>query len=339
MTHNTAQTLKAWSARLAPYRRASNARAFAELGLTLILLFATWALSYFALQTMGLFVSLIIAVPGGALLVRLFTLQHDCGHGSLFTTKSLNDWVGRALGVFTVTPYDSWRDSHARHHAASGNLEGRGYGDIETMTVAEYENSTKWERLRYRIYRHPMFLFGVGPAYMYFIRHRLPLAPANVGSIWFSTMVTNLVTAAVFFCMMVWLGVGAFLWVHLPMILIGASIGMWLFYVQHQFDDTSWDKPPNWMREDAALHGSSFYDLPKPLMWLSGNIGIHHVHHLNSRIPFHQLPKVMRDFPELKSLGRITFWQSLKTIHLALWDEKRRKLVSFREYRRTAAAS
>ena len=338
MTHNTAQTVKAWSSRLAPYRRASNARAFIELGVTFILFFATWLLSYLALQNVGLFLSLLIAIPGGALLVRLFTLQHDCGHGSLFTSRAMNDRVGRVLGIFTVTPYDSWRDSHARHHAGSGNLDQRGFGDIETLTVEEYQNSSKWQQLCYRIYRHPVFLFGFGPAYMYFIRHRMPLAPIKEITFWRSTMLTNLAIAVVFFVMMVWVGVGAFLWVHLPMILVGASIGMWLFYVQHQFDETTWDAPPDWMREDAALHGSSFYDLPKPLMWISGNIGIHHVHHLNSRIPFHQLPKVMRDFPELKKLGRITFWQSLKTVHLALWDEKKRKLVSFREARAVSTA-
>lgn len=338
MTHNTAKTVKAWSKRLAPYRRVSNVRAYAELGLTLVLFFATWTLSFAALNNIGLFASLILAVPGGALLVRLFTLQHDCGHGSLFTTQTMNNWVGRVLGIFTVTPYDSWRDSHSRHHANSGNLSHRGFGDIETMTVEEYHNSSKLVQLKYRIYRHPAFLFGVGPAYMYFIRHRVPLAPANVSTYWFSTMLTNVAIAVVFIGMMVWLGVGTFLWIHLPMILVGASIGMWLFYVQHQFDETSWDNPPDWMREEAALHGSSFYDLPKPLMWISCNIGIHHVHHLNSRIPFHQLPKVMRDFPELKKLGRITFWQSLSTIHLALWDEKARKLVSFREARRLRTA-
>lgn len=331
MTQNTAQLVKAWSKRLAPYRRVSNTRAFIELGLTLALYAAAWVLSYFAYTTVGLIGSLVIAIPAGALLVRLFTLQHDCGHGSLFTSNALNNWVGRFLSVFTVTPYDSWRDSHARHHAGSGNLEKRGFGDIETKTVEEFKSLSKWNQLVYRVYRHPMFLFGVGPAFMYFIRHRVPMAPTFERTFWFSTMMTNIAIAAVFFVMMVWVGVGAFLWIHLPMILVGASIGMWLFYVQHQFEETTWSTPPDWMREEAALHGSSFYDLPKPLMWISGNIGIHHVHHLNSRIPFHQLPKVMKDFPELKKLGRITFWQSLKTINLALWDEKKRKLVSFRE--------
>jgi len=338
MTHNNAQPSKAWSVRLAPYRRASNFRAAMELLLTVVLFCLSWALCYFAYQYLGLLASLVLAIPAGALMVRMFILQHDCGHGSLFTTPALNRRVGRIIGVFTLTPYDTWRDSHAKHHAGSGNLEQRGFGDIDTKTVEEYLQSTKWEKLKYRLYRHPVVLFGLGPAYMFFLRHRVPLNLVKDRTIWVNTMLTNVAIAVVFLAMMYWVGIAAFLWIHLPIITIGASIGVWLFYVQHQFDETHWDVPPDWSRDTAALHGSSFYDLPKPLMWISGNIGIHHVHHLNSRIPFHQLPKVMRDFPELRNLGRITFWQSLKTVRLALWDEKERRLVSFREARRLRAA-
>jgi acyl-lipid omega-6 desaturase (Delta-12 desaturase) len=333
MTHSDAQLEKAWSSRLAPYRRASNARAFVELALTLGLFLASWGLSWAAYTYIGLLASLVMAVPAGALMVRLFILQHDCGHGSLFKSHKINHWVGRVLGVFTMTPYDSWRDSHARHHAGSGNLHTRGFGDIDTMTVNEYEQSNRWEKFKYRLYRHPVVLFGLGPAYMFFLRHRVPLALVTDRTIWVTTMLTNAAIAVAFLIMMYWVGIAAFLWIHLPMVLVGGSIGMWLFYVQHQFDDTLWDAPPDWDRDVAALHGSSYYDLPKPLMWLSGNIGIHHVHHLSSRIPFHQLPKVLRDFPELKKLGRITFWESLSTIRLALWCEKERRLVSFREAR------
>jgi len=338
MTHKNAQSLKAWSARLAPYRRSSNVRAIVELVLTLGLYFASWALCLLALQKLGLFASLVLSVPSGALLVRLFILQHDCGHGSLFTSTKINRRVGRVLGVLTLTPYDSWRDSHARHHADSGNLDQRGFGDIDTMTVNEYWQSSRWRKLQYRLYRHPAVLFGLGPAYMFLLRHRVPLGLISNRTIWLSTMLTNVAIAVAFLGMMLWIGVGSFLWIHIHTIVVGASIGMWLFYVQHQFDETHWDTPPDWSRDVAALHGSSFYDLPKPLMWISGNIGIHHVHHLNSRIPFHQLPQVLKDYPELKKLGRITFWQSLKTIRLALWDEKERRLVSFREARRLKMA-
>jgi len=335
--HNTLAH-KAWSKRLAPYRIPSNLRAIVELLLTVCLFAANWALCWLAFQHLGLFASLLLTIPAGALMVRLFILQHDCGHGSLFSTQAANRRVGRFLGVFTMTPYDSWRDSHARHHANSGNLHQRGYGDIETLTVEEYQLSGRWRKLQYRLYRHPAILFGLGPAYMFLLRHRVPLGRYKDFGIWLNTMITNVAITAIFFGMMVWLGVGTFLWIHLPIIIIGASIGMWLFYVQHQFDDTHWDVPPDWQRDIAALEGSSFYDLPKPLMWISGNIGIHHVHHLSSRIPFHRLPQVLRDFPELKNCSRITFWQSLKTIRLALWDEKNRRLVSFREARRLCAA-
>jgi len=306
--------------------------------LTIGLFIVSWSLCWAAFTYLGVLAYLVTAIPAGALMVRLFILQHDCGHGSLFTTQKLNRRVGRILGVFTMTPYDSWRDSHSRHHAHSGNLHERGFGDIDTMTVDEYKRSSRWRKLQYRIYRHPAILFGLGPAYMFLLRHRVPLGLYHDKGIWINTMLTNCAIAVVFLLMMWWVGVASFLIVHLPIIVIGASIGMWLFYVQHQFDETMWDEPPEWQRDVAALHGSSYYDLPKPLMWISGNIGIHHVHHLSSRIPFHQLPKVLKDFPELKSFGRITFWQSLKTIRLALWDEKERRLVSFREARQLRAA-
>ncbi len=333
MTHLSAENVKAWSTRLAPYRSASNSRAVTELLITAVLLVATWALSWAAYTHVGLWASLLLSIPGGALMVRVFILQHDCGHGSLFEVQKVNTWVGRCLSIVTMTPYDSWRDSHARHHANSGNLHDRGYGDIDTLTVEEYLQSSTWERFKYRVYRHPLCLFGFGPAYMFFLRHRVPLALVKDRTIWISTMLTNVAIAMFFLLLIYSVGLKAFLWIHLPMVVTGASIGMWMFYVQHQFDDTMWDVPPDWKRDVAALHGSSFYDLPKPLMWISGNIGIHHVHHLSSKIPFHQLPKVLRDFPELKKAGRLTFLESLKTIRLALWDEKERRLISFREAR------
>jgi len=339
MTHNPVQPDKAWSKRLAPYRQSSNARAWGELALTLLLFVSLWSLSWAAFTYVGILASLAVSIPGGAILIRLFILQHDCGHGSLFNSTKLNNSVGRSVAVLTLTPYDSWRDSHARHHAHSGNLHERGFGDIDTLTVEEYRQLSRWGQLKYRMYRHPVVLFGLGPAYMFFLRHRVPLALVKDKTIWLNTMVTNAAIVVASVVMMYVVGISAFLWIHLPMIAVGASIGTWLFYVQHQFDETVWDVPPEWQRDYAALHGSSYYDLPKPLMWLSGNIGIHHVHHLSSRIPFHQLPKVLRDFPELKKLGRITFWQSLKTIRLALWDEKTRRLVTFREARHLMAVA
>jgi omega-6 fatty acid desaturase (delta-12 desaturase) len=246
----------------------------------------------------------------------------------------MNDWIGRGLGVLTLTPYDAWRRDHALHHAGSGNLEKRGFGDINTLTVREYRSLPLWGRLRYRIYRHPVTLFIVGPAYQFLLRHRLPLGKIFAKNApWISTMLTNLAIALLFGTVIWLVGVVPFLIVHLPITLIGASIGVWLFYVQHQFEDTTWDGAADWNLHDAALHGSSHYDLPAVLRWITANIGVHHVHHLCSRIPYYRLPQVLRDHPVLVSQGRLTLLESLRCVKLALWDESQGRLISFREAR------
>ena len=325
---------KNWMKRLAPYKEADNRRSFFEIAVTLIPFAALWYASLLLYQAHYLLAFLAI-IPAAGLMVRLFIIQHDCGHGSTFSSTQMNDWAGRAIGVLTLTPYDYWRHSHAMHHASSGNLDKRGFGDIDTLTVEEYQALSWGGRLEYRMYRHPIVMFGIGPAYLFIFKHRLPIGAMNKGHVpWTSTLGTN-AGILVLSLLLIWLaGWQAFLLIQIPIVVIGASIGVWLFYVQHQFDDTHWERAPDWQRENAALHGSSFYDLPKPLMWMTGNIGIHHVHHLSSRIPFHRLPKILRDYPELKTIGRLTFWQSLKCVPLALWDEQAKRLVSFRELRR-----
>ena len=278
----------------------------------------------------GYRIALFLVLPASGFLVRLFMIQHDCGHQSLFSQTWLNDWAGRFLGVLTLTPHDYWLRNHAMHHRGSGNLEHRGIGDIDTLTVDEFLTRSTIKRIAYRIYRNPLTLFLIGPAYMFLIQHRLPVRMMKRGwRPWASTMGTNafiLVLAGA----MIWaVGLNAFLLVQIPTTLLAASIGVWLFFVQHQFEETVWDKPPAWNRHDAALHGSSHYDLPPPLRWFTGNIGIHHVHHLNSRIPFFRLSEVLRDYPALCDVNRITLRQSLSTINLALWDQQKRRLVSF----------
>jgi acyl-lipid omega-6 desaturase (Delta-12 desaturase) len=324
---------KSWASRLAPYRQSSNRRAAFEVLLTLALFVACWIATYQAyLFSAWLAVPMVVVSAG--FLVRLFMLQHDCGHLSMFTSKQTNDWVGRALGILTVTPYDYWRHSHAMHHAGSGNLDRRGMGDIKTMTLAEYEALGFWGRVGYRLYRNPITLFVIGPVYVFMFNQRMPPDCIRQGrSSWMSVLCTN-IAIIVFAALIIYvLGWQAFVFVHLPIIAVASSIGVWLFYVQHQFDETHWEANPHWSHEYAALHGSSFYDLPAPLMWLTGNIGIHHLHHLSSRIPFYRLPHVLRDFPELREIGRLTLWQSFKCVNLVLWDEASKKLVSFREAR------
>jgi omega-6 fatty acid desaturase (delta-12 desaturase) len=318
---------------IARYREPNHWRSVIEILLTIVPFVLLWLLMWLALGV-GYWLYLLLAVPAGGFLVRLFMIQHDCGHGAFFRDRRINDWVGRVIGVLTLTPYDFWRRSHAIHHAGSGNLDRRGIGDVDTLTVDEYLARSRWGRLCYRLYRHPLVMFGVGPAYLFFLRHRLPVGFMRAGwRPWLSTMTTNLGIAILAAIAIRTMGLGAFLLVQVPIMLIGASLGVWLFYVQHQFEATSWDHSSAWNVHDAALHGSSHYDLPVVLRWFTANIGMHHVHHLSSRIPFYRLPLILRRHPELADIGRLTLLQSFSCVRLVLWDEAARRLVSFRELR------
>lgn len=318
---------------LAPYREPNSARSVFELVITAVPFVFIWVLMWAALDASYWF-GLLLAVPAAGFLVRLFMIQHDCGHGSFFRRRLTNDWVGRVIGVLTLTPYDFWRRAHALHHASSGNLDRRGIGDIDTLTVDEFQAKTPWRQLLYRLYRHPIVMFGVGPAYLFILRHRLPIGLMRGGwQPWASAMATN-AAIAILVVAIIWLiGMGPFLLVQLPITLLAASIGVWLFYVQHQFETTVWNHDDDWNFHEAALHGSSHYDLPDVLRWFTANIGVHHVHHLCSRIPYYRLPQVLRDHPQLASVGRLTLYQSLRCVPKALWDERRQRLVSFREMR------
>jgi len=327
---------RTWFQRLAPYRTAEDGRAVFELLITLIPFFALWA-GIWALLQAGHYWGVLGFIPAGGLLVRLFIVQHDCGHQSMFSNRRVNDWVGRFIGILTLTPYDHWKRGHALHHAGSGNLDRRGMGDdIITMTVEEYKAASKWQRLKYRMYRNPLVMFGIGPAFVFFLVNRLPFGAMKNGvRPWASALLTNLGVAIVY-GLLIW-GVGwkIFVMIQIPTILVAASIGVWMFYVQHQFDETHWSRTGEWDRENAALQGSSYYDLPKWLMWVTGNIGVHHVHHLSARIPFYQLPRILKAHPELKSVGRLTFLQSLKCVKLTLWHEAEKRMVSFRGLKST----
>lgn len=306
-------------------------RSIFELVVTAIPFLVLWAALWAAVAA-GYWIGLLLAIPAGGLLLRLFVIQHDCGHGSLFRRRAANDWVGRSLSVLTLTPYDFWRRSHALHHATSGNLGKRGTGDVDTLTVAEYQEKSPRQRFLYRLYRNPLILFTVGPAYLFLLHQRLPVGFMKRGwRPWLSTIGTNaaIVTVA---ALVIWqIGFLHFLAVHLPITLIAATAGVWLFYVQHQFENTVWEDEQEWSFHEAALHGSSNYDLPLILRWFTGNIGIHHVHHLSSRIPFYRLPDVLRTHPELASVSRLTLGQSVATVRLGLWDERKRRLLPFSE--------
>lgn len=326
---------KDWLKTLAKYRAPSYPRSLFELGVTGLPFVALWGAAWWALS-ISYWLAFGISVAAGLFLLRLFLIQHDCGHGAFFRTKWANDWVGRTLGVFTLTPYDVWARSHAIHHGTAGNLSKRGTGDVDTLTVREYLALPKRRQVLYRLYRHPLVMFGLGPAYIYFVRNRLPLGFMRSGSrYWISAMGTNVVTALLVALAIYAVGAGPFLLVYLPTTLLAASIGVWLFYVQHQFEDTFWAEAENWSLNDAALAGSSHLDLPPGLRWITANIGIHHVHHFSSRIPYYRLPAVLRDYPELANVRRLTFLQSFGCLKLRLWDEQKQRLVPFSALRTT----
>jgi omega-6 fatty acid desaturase (delta-12 desaturase) len=327
---------RTWAQVLARYRQPSTSRSIVEIVITIVPLATLWVLAWATLD-IGYWLALPLAMAAGGFLVRLFAIQHDCSHGAFFRQRRANDWFGRIASVLTFTPYGVWRHAHATHHATTGNLDRRGLGDVDTLTVEEYRARSIWGRLRYRLYRHPLVMFGLGPAYLFILQHRLPVGLMRGGwRPWASTMATNLaigLTAA----LLIWLiGIKAFLLVHLPILLLAASAGVWLFYVQHQFEQTTWANDREWNLHDAALHGSSHYDLPAFLRWFTANIGVHHVHHLSSRIPYYRLPRVLRDHPELRDVGRLTLLESFRCVRLVLWDETQRRLVSFREARLSA---
>ena len=318
-----------WASRLGSYKHPRNGRAILELVITVLPLAALW-LAMWQLAGVSAWLPLLVAPIAALLLVRLFMIQHDCGHNAFFSSRRANDWAGRVLGVLTFTPYDFWRRSHALHHSGSGNLDRRGIGDIDTITVAEYRARSRWGKLGYRLYRHPLVMFGIGPAYLFVLQHRLPVGAMRGGRMpWASTLLTNAGILALGLGLMQLTGLPALLLVQGPIVIIGATIGVWLFYVQHQFEATYWERNTDWTHPDAALHGSSYYDLPKPLMWLTAHIGVHHVHHLASRIPFYRLSEVLDDHPEIRNIGRVTMWQSLRGVRLTLWDAELRRMVPF----------
>ena len=333
--HNTGVAVvdaRRWTQILGNYRKPNHARSIVELAITFVPLAMLWTTAWFTFSLGYGWASLLIAIPAAGFLVRLFMIQHDCGHGTFFANREANDWIGRVIGTLTLTPYDFWRRSHAIHHATAGNLDRRGIGDVDTLTVREYLARSRWGRLKYRLYRHPLLMFGIGPAYLFLIQHRLPVGFMRNGwQPWASTMLTNLGVALIVAALVWLIGIKAFLFVHLPIMLLAATAGVWLFYVQHQFEHTVWDRDGNWGLHDAALDGSSHYDLPAVLRWFTANIGVHHVHHLCSRIPYYRLPRVLRDYPELREVGRVTLLESFRCVRLVLWDEVQRRLVSFGE--------
>jgi omega-6 fatty acid desaturase (delta-12 desaturase) len=340
MTHpssTTALDIRAAAKRLTQHRSVDSRRGAVELAITVAPFVLCWLLMWAAFDISYL-LTLALAVPTAGFLLRLFLIQHDCGHGAFFRQKQANDWVGRCIGVLTLSPYDFWRRTHAMHHAGTGNLAKRGIGDVDTLTVAEYQAMPRLARFRYWLYRHPVVLFGLGPAYLFFLRYRLPLGLAKEGwRPWLSTMGTNAAIVALAAGLILLVGWQRFLMIQLPVTLMAASAGVWLFYVQHQFEHTHWAPKEEWSFHEAAVLGSSHLALPGILRWFTANIGMHHLHHLCSGVPFYRLPAALKALPELASVNRLTLRDSLRSVRLVLWDERARRLISFREARAAAA--
>lgn len=324
---------------LAPFQKAHLGRATLEIIWTALPLAAIWTAGGFLVAAGFWWAGLLLSIPGAFFAVRMFMIQHDCGHRAFFRTPWLNDWLGRAIGVVTLTPHDCWRRTHGIHHATSGNLDRRELGAVRTVSVEEYRAMTPVNRFWYRLYRNPVTLFVVGPFYVFFLQQRLPHGLMKEGwRPWLSAMGTNVALLATLGGIIALGGLNVLLFVWLPSMMLAASIGVWLFFVQHQFEETYWARGDKWNATEAALRGSSHYDLPPVLRWLTGNIGIHHVHHASARVPFYHLNNVLKHNPVLRDISRLGLWQSVRCAGLALWDEANQRLISFSHYARLQRA-
>ncbi|MDZ4347493.1 MAG: fatty acid desaturase [Candidatus Binatia bacterium] len=288
-----------------------------------------WALMLYTVrQGYPYWVTLALAVAAGGILVRVFILFHDCCHGSFFASRRANTILGYVSGILTFTPYEDWRSAHNIHHATAGDLDRRGVGDIRTMTTAEYLAAPRRRRLAYRIYRNPFILFGPGAALLFLFFQRFTTKGAGKRERQ-SVFLTNVALLVVGGLASLTIGFQTYLLIQLPVILVGATLGLWLFYIQHQFESVYWTRHESLDPMKVALDGSSYFKLPKILQWFSGNIGLHHVHHARPTIPNYHLQQCHDDIPALHAVEPLTIRTSFKSLRLALYDEKQQKLISF----------
>jgi len=318
----------AWKEAVAKYQKSALRPSLWQLANTLVPYAALWCLMYFSLA-ISWWLALPLAVLAGGFLVRVFIIFHDCGHGSFFSSPRANNTLGFITGVLAFTPYFHWRWEHALHHATSGDLDRRGTGDVWTLTVQEYLEASCWKRFAYRLARNPVILFGLAPLFLFLVKQRFAAAkagPREQNSVLWTNLAVGFMAA--WLC---WIfGFKAYVLLQLVVMMVAGSAGIWLFYVQHQFDGVYWERNANWDYGTAALQGSSFYKLPKVLQWFSGNIGFHHIHHLSPRIPNYYLEKCHRAEPLFQTVKPLTLFSSLKSFTFRLWDEQRRSLVGYR---------
>jgi omega-6 fatty acid desaturase (delta-12 desaturase) len=319
-----------WHEQVAQYAQPDRRRAAWQVLNTFLPYAALWILMVSTIKSgIPYWVTLALAIVAAGLLVRIFILFHDCGHGSFYSSPKANEILGYISGILTFTPYHQWRRSHARHHATAGNLDRRGFGDVWTMTVEEYRAAPRHTKIAYRLFRNPVILFGLGPAGSFLIAQRLWQKGAKRRER-VSVVITNLAILAIIVLASLTIGFWTYVAIQLPIILIGGAVGIWLFYVQHQYEGVYWARQETWDPYKAAMEGSSYYKLPRILQWFTGNIGLHHIHHLRPRIPNYNLQACYDAIPAMRDVEPLTIRQSLKSLGLNLWDEDRGALVSFR---------
>ena len=320
-----------WKQVIEKYQRASTWRASWQLLNTFVPYALLWYLMHLS-ATVSWWLTLPLAILAGGLLMRIFIIFHDCGHGSFFRSRRANDVLGFIAGMLTFTPYYQWRWEHAVHHGHAGQLDHRGTGDIWTMTVQEYLQSSRWRRFAYQLARNPFILFVIAPLYVFLIGQRMPSARGNRRereSVWWMNLALLCMALA-----MSWvLGVGQYVLIQLTVMAVAGAGGIWMFYMQHQFERAYWKRGDEWDYAAAALQGSSFYQLPRVLQWFSGNIGFHHIHHLSPRVPNYHLQRCHESEPLFRLVQPMTLFSSLRSLSLRLWDEKAGRLVGYRRMR------
>lgn len=323
--------IKSLSDKLKPFCRASTKHSYGQLCLTTVIYLALWFICLFSLRWhYGL--TLLLSIPTGLFLVRLFMIQHDCGHGSFLKSRKTQDQIGFFLGLLTLTPYHYWKKTHAMHHSQSGNLDSKQEGEITTLTKEQYLKLGSLQRFCYRIYRNPFFLLTVGSAFQFGIKHRFPWdTPRHWKAEWKSVWMTNIGLSLMVLTSCMLLGWQNFALIQLPITAMASATGIYLFYVQHQYEEAYFRRQEDWNYHDAALQGSSHLDLPTPFRWLTANIGLHHIHHLNHNIPNYKLSACFKANPDLISGKVIKFKDTFSLLKLSLWDEQNQRLISFRE--------
>ncbi|MEY4388065.1 MAG: hypothetical protein RLY20_3348 [Verrucomicrobiota bacterium] len=328
-TGEAAPDTSKWRQIVAQYQQPSIPRALWQVVNTVIPYIGLWVAMWFSLQSrLGWWLAIPLAIIAGGLLVRTFIIFHDCGHGSFFKSQKANHILGAITGVLTFTPYYHWRWEHNIHHSSSGDLDRRGTGDIWTLTVQEYLEASRWKRFSYRLARNPFILFILAPIFLFVVLERVPSRKAPVRER-YSVYLTNLALGTMAAGLIYFFGLKAYLILQITVLAVAGSAGVWMFYVQHQFEGVYWERSEQWDYVKAALHGSSFYKLPKVLQWFSGNIGFHHIHHLSPRIPNYHLEKCHKAEPLFQTVKPVTFFASFKSFTFRLWDEQRCRLVGF----------